>query len=468
MPAARHWSRSSFPRPRRQGDDGQMAPGRPARAPGSPARPGSRRVPACGRPGAGGRSPLLPRDPAPPGHWSPRRTRWPCLPSSRSRCRVLNSLSSATRMRSGAAARAGAAASSGHGGWPGDDRLRGVWLPPEPRREGEGAAPARLALHADRPAHQADQPRGDGQAQPGAAVLSRGGVVRLLEGPEDPLLPVRRDADAGVLTTKRRTASPSDAGPSAASTRTTTSPCLVNLIALPIRLSSTCRSRPASPTRASGTSGCTSQASSSPLARARTLRVRRASPSVARSEKSAGSSSSLPASIFSKSSRSSTRPRRLSAADLAVSRHCRWSSVSGRVEDQLGHAEDGAEGGADLVADVGQELVLGPVRRLGRLLGLPQLRLQPLAIGDVLDDRDGVGGRSRLVALERDRHLHPDRRAVLADVALLQREAGDLAPPEPGIQLPVHGQVLGVRDLLGRSSRATLRGCSRRCRRTCR
>ena len=38
----------------------------------------------------------------------------------------------------------------------------------------------------------------------------------------------------------------------------------------------------------------------------------------------------------------------------------------GRVEGQLGHAEDGVHGGADLVADVGQELVLGPVRRLRR------------------------------------------------------------------------------------------------------
>ena len=50
-----------------------------------------------------------------------------------------------------------------------------------------------------------------------------------------------------------------------------------------------------------------------------------------------------------------------------------------RVEDQLGHAEDGVHGGADLVADVGQELVLGPVGRLRRLLGLPQLLLLNLA-----------------------------------------------------------------------------------------
>jgi len=32
------------------------------------------------------------------------------------------------------------------------------------------------------------------------------------------------------------------------------------------------------------------------------------------------------------------------------------------VQGQLGHAEDGVHGGADLVADVGQELVLGSVR----------------------------------------------------------------------------------------------------------
>ena len=60
--------------------------------------------------------------------------------------------------------------------------------------------------------------------------------------------------------------------------------------------------------------------------------------------------------------------------------------VQGRVEHELGHAEDGVHGGADLVADVGQELVLGPVGRLRRLLRLAQLPLQPLALRDVLDD----------------------------------------------------------------------------------
>ena len=44
------------------------------------------------------------------------------------------------------------------------------------------------------------------------------------------------------------------------------------------------------------------------------------------------------------------------------------------------------------MADVGQELVLGPIGRLRPLLGLPQLALQSLALRDVLDHRDGVGG----------------------------------------------------------------------------
>src|SRR5438876_175638 len=82
--------------------------------------------------------------------------------------------------------------------WLGRDRLRGVRLPAEARREGEGAAAARRAVHGDRPAHQSDQPGSDGQAQAGAAVLTRGRGVLLLEGPEDPLLLVGRDADAGV------------------------------------------------------------------------------------------------------------------------------------------------------------------------------------------------------------------------------------------------------------------------------
>ena len=63
----------------------------------------------------------------------------------------------------------------------------------------------------------------------------------------------------------------------------------------------------------------------------RTARARRGSPTAAPREKSATSCSSLPASILEKSSRSFMRPSGLSAADLAVLRHCRWSPSSFRV-----------------------------------------------------------------------------------------------------------------------------------------
>ena len=76
--------------------------------------------------------------------------------------------------------------------------LRWLRLTTEPRREGKGATLARLACHGDLPTHQGHQPGGDGQAQPGAAVLARGGRILLLEGPEDFLLLVGWNADAGI------------------------------------------------------------------------------------------------------------------------------------------------------------------------------------------------------------------------------------------------------------------------------
>ena len=44
------------------------------------------------------------------------------------------------------------------------------------------------------------------------------------------------------------------------------------------------------------------------------------------------------------------------------------------------------------MTDVGQELILGPVRRFRRFLGLTQLRLEPFAFGDILHDRDDIAG----------------------------------------------------------------------------
>ena len=64
--------------------------------------------------------------------------------------------------------------------------------------EGEGAALARHARHADLAAEQARELAADRQAEAGAAVLAAGRAVGLLERLEDQALLVGRDADAGV------------------------------------------------------------------------------------------------------------------------------------------------------------------------------------------------------------------------------------------------------------------------------
>src|SRR5947209_2520091 len=81
--------------------------------------------------------------------------------------------------------------------WSGD-RFRVVRRSAEMRREGEGAALARGTVHGDGSTHEGHQPGGNGQAQASAAILAGGGGVLLLEGPEDTLLLVGRNADAGV------------------------------------------------------------------------------------------------------------------------------------------------------------------------------------------------------------------------------------------------------------------------------
>ena len=85
---------------------------------------------------------------------------------------------------------------------------------PEPDREVERAADARLALDPDLAAHQLDQPAADRQAQAGAAVLARRGHVGLGERLEQLRRLLRRHADAGVahreleLAPSRRSARP--------------------------------------------------------------------------------------------------------------------------------------------------------------------------------------------------------------------------------------------------------------------
>ena len=108
-------------------------------------------------------------------------------------------------------------------------------------------------------------------------------------------------------------------------TETTTSPRSVNLIALPVRLTTIWRRRPGSAMIVSGTSGRISLSSSNPFVWARSERVLTVSPRLSRISKEIGSRSSFPASIFEKSRISLITVRSESADDLT---NCRYSCCS--------------------------------------------------------------------------------------------------------------------------------------------
>ncbi len=88
--------------------------------------------------------------------------------------------------------------------------------------EPERAALALDALHADLPAHQLHELLGDGQPEPGAAVLARGGVVGLGERLEDPVLRGRVRCRCRCPCTSKRILGPPASG--SAVTRAKTSP----------------------------------------------------------------------------------------------------------------------------------------------------------------------------------------------------------------------------------------------------
>ena len=114
--------------------------------------------------------------------------------------------------------------------------------------ERERAALARRAAQLDLAAEQVGKLAADRQAQAGAAVLAAGAGVGLLEGLEDDLLLLGRDADAGVRDLegddRRRLAEDRMIGAPAAvaprTMRSRTPPCSVNLKALESRFFNTC------------------------------------------------------------------------------------------------------------------------------------------------------------------------------------------------------------------------------------
>ena len=223
-------------------------------------------------------------------------------------------------------------------------------------------------------AHQLDQLRADRQAQPGAAVGARGRAVGLGEGLEDDALLFRRDADAGVADGEMQ----QDVVVAVwlpRVTRSSTSPRSVNLMALPTRLTSTCRSRPASPIEAVGHVGRdVAEPARAPFAARAAPSVARCLSRRARRSKSIGVELKLARLDLGKvEDVVDERQQRIGRLLDQCRDSSRCSAVRSVSSARLGHADDAVHGRADFVAHVGQELALGPIGGLRFLLGLLQI-----------------------------------------------------------------------------------------------
>ena len=171
-------------------------------------------------------------------------------------------------------------------------------------------------------------------------------------------MPVSRTSKR-ILTRSARFATP-------AATSIATSPPVVNLMALPTRLTRIWRRRPGSPRRNVGTSGSMRQTSSRPFSWARTASSSAASSSMARRSKSSVLQLQLAGlDLGEVEDVVDDAEQRLAARAHGSRRSSRCSAVRLGVQQQLGHADDAVHGRADLVAHVGQELALGDVGRLG-------------------------------------------------------------------------------------------------------
>ena len=154
--------------------------------------------------------------------------------SSSQRCAGWSSLSSTTRTRQTREAAPAPRARRGR-----------ALLLLEGHLEVERAALARLALDPDLAAHQLDQPAADGEAEARAAVAAGRRAVGLREALEDEPPGWSVGMPMPVSRTARRISERASSSRSATSAVdvTATSPRSVNLMALPTRLSSTCRMR---------------------------------------------------------------------------------------------------------------------------------------------------------------------------------------------------------------------------------
>ena len=126
------------------------------------------------------------------------------------------------------------------------------------------------------------------------------------------------------------------------------------------------------------------------------------------------SSVSLPASIFDRSRMSEMMPVRLCALSWICSRYC-WRRAGSQIlaQRQPRQAEQAVQRRADLVAGVGEEGALGPVRGLGGVARRGQRLLDAAPLGHVLGDPD----RAALARVRRIDRLRQDARPEQAAVA---------------------------------------------------
>jgi hypothetical protein len=159
----------------------------------------------------------------------------------------------------------------------------------------------------------------------------------------------------------RNAKAPSRAGVTA----TATPPVCVNLIALPMRLSRTWRTRVASPTKRCAAASSTNAAISMPLAWARGANSSTTSSTSGRNANGLMSRSSRPASILEKSRMSSIRQASASPDGfhrLGIGRLLRRERG---VQQQIGHAENAVERRADFMGDHGEKAAPRPAGGIG-------------------------------------------------------------------------------------------------------
>ena len=197
---------------------------------------------------------------------------------------------------------------------------------------------------------------------------------------------------------------------SARVTRTTISPLWVNLMALPMRLVRTWRTRPGSPLTIAGTERSMTAISSRPLACADPASRSTTSSTIARTSNSTSSISSFPASTFEKSRMSlMTGEQRLTRVAHRL-RVVALPGVEVGLEQQVRHADDAVHRGADLVAHVREEVRLEP-GRLGRLVpGVRHGRLGTRFGGDVGEGPDPARDAAVAVGNRLRGHEHDARR----------------------------------------------------------